>query len=281
MITRNMPASTYFALPALSTSRLKEMRKSPQHFRYFYDNPRKTKPMALGTAAHCATLEPGRFTREFVIWDRKTDSGRSAPRNGKAWDAFVAESAGREILTADEYGAAVDISGAVRADSVAAKYLREGDPEVTLQWSLGDRPCKGRADWVTEMDGEPVLVGLKTAADNSHFKFAASAVGYGYTMQWAWYHDGYKALTLREPRMIEIVVEAKPPYSVVVYAISEDVLEHGRSEYQELLAKLGQCERDNYWPGPAETEVMLSLPSWAYGAEDDISGLDLEGLTDE
>lgn len=281
MIIPHMPAPTYFALPDLSISRLKEIRKSPQHYKYFAENPRKSAPMAFGTAAHAATLEPDRFSRDFVVWDRKTDSGRSAPRNGKAWDAFVAESAGREILTADEYGAAIDIAGAVRTDPVAAKYLRDGQPEVTMKWAAHGRACKGRADWLTELDGEPVLVGLKTAAENSHFKFAASAVRYGYTLQWAWYHDGFRLLTGASPRLVEIVVESKPPYSVVVYAISEDVIEHGRSEAAELLARLEQCERENYWPGPAETEVILSLPAWAYATEDDISGLDLEGLTDE
>lgn len=275
-ITSRMPVAEYFALSALNVSLLKELRRSPLHFRHAMQNPKTSPAMTLGTAAHTATLEPERFDRSFAIWNRRTDSGRLAPRNGKAWDAFVAESAGRDVLTEDEAITALDIAQAVRSDAVAIKYLEQGDPEVTMQWTIGQRKCKGRADWITEIDGQPVVVGLKTARDCRHFPFAAQAARLGYHLQWAWYRDGFEQITGREPRLVEIVVESDPPHAVVVYAITDDILAQGRQEYLELLDLLAACEARDEWPGPATTEHVLSLPSWVYGTDEDVSDLGLE-----
>jgi hypothetical protein len=276
-IQSRVPAEDYFALPALSISRLKELRRSPLHYRHLIEHPKSSPAMTLGTAAHCATLEPERFTRDFVIWDRRTESGRMSPRTGKAWDAFVAEAGSRTVLTSDEHAEASDMAMAVRLDPVAAKYLERGEPEVSLQWELGDRRCKGRADWITHLDGEPVLVGLKTARSCLPFVFGSAAAKLGYHLQWAFYFDGFRSITGKTPRMIEIVVESAPPHAVVVYVIPEDVLDQGRDEYVELLRILADCEARDEWPGPATTEQILTLPTWVYGqAEDDISELQLE-----
>lgn len=275
-IQSRVPNADYRALPAMNISALKELQRSPKHFRYFRENPKTTPPMTLGTAAHCAALEPERFGRDFVVWARRTESGRMAPRNGKAWDAFVAEAGGRSILTEDECSEALAMANAVRTDPVAAKYLEAGEPEVTLSWQMYSRDCKGRVDWLTHMDGEPVVVGLKTARECRHFAFGAAAAKLGYALQWAWYHDGFVAIKGKRPRMVEIVVESAAPHAVVVYVIPDDIIEYGRDEYRRLLDLLAVCERDDLWPGPAETEQVLTLPSWVYGSDDDIGDLGLE-----
>jgi len=277
-IQSRVPNDEYRALPALNISALKEMQKSPLHFRHALVNPRTSPAMTLGTAGHCATLEPERFARDYAIWSSRTASGRMSPRTGKAWDAFVADQGGKLILTEDECSDALAIAAAVRADPVAAKYLSTGEPEVTLSWSLHGRACKGRVDWLTHIDGGPVIVGLKTARECRHFAFGAAAAKLGYALQWAWYHDGLHAIKpAQRPRMIEIVVESAPPHAVVVYVIPDDILDYGRDEYRRLLDLLAVCERDDHWPGPAETEQVLTLPSWVYGpGDEDLSELQLE-----
>ena len=275
-IESRVPAADYFARSALNISRLKELRRSALHYRYAVDHPKVSAAMTLGTAAHCATLEPERFERDFVTWDRRTESGRAAPRTGKAWDAFVAEAAGRTVLTADEVATARAIAAAVRSDAVAGKYLESGEPEVTIEWETNGRACKGRADWITHLDGDPALVGLKTARDCRHFAFGSIAARLGYHLQWAFYFDGFEAATGKAPRMVEIVVESAPPHAVVVYVVPEDVIAQGRDEYLQLMERLAVCEREDYWPGPAETEQIISLPSWVYGTDEDVSELGLE-----
>jgi hypothetical protein len=277
MIQSRVRWDDYAAIQAVSITRLKEMQHSPQRYRYRLDHPKTSGALTLGTAAHCATLEPERFSCEFVVWGERTESGRMSPRSGKRWDAFVSSNEGRTIITPDEYADAMAIACAVRSDPVAARYLRTGDPEVTMQWIDAERGVKfkGRADWLTSVDGTRTIVGLKTARDCRPMIFGSACAKLGYHLQWAAYFDGYEQITGHAARVVEIAVESEAPHSVVVYVIPSDVIEQGREEYRDLLGRLKECEAANAWPGPATEEQILTLPTWAYDSQDDLSDLGL------
>lgn len=284
--TSRLPSDVYHALPGVSISRLKELQRSALHYRYRVENPKQSNALRLGTAAHCAVLEPERFAREFVAWARRAENGNLCPRKGQYWDAFVAENPGRTIITEDEWQLAHTIAGAVRADPLAMRYLEAGEPEVTMQWELEAESdmhgrqtfaCRGRADWLTRVDGEHYVVGLKSARDCRPFIFGSAAYKLSYHLQWAWYLDGYRTLAGVTPKMREIVVESEAPHDVVVYDIPEDVIEQGRADYEALLRHLIMCQRENEWAGVAQGhEVVLTLPTYAYEKLDDVSDLGLE-----
>lgn len=269
----NVAWEEYLALPGCSITRLKELGRSPQHYRYRLGHPKESKPLAFGRAAHCAVLEPERFDADHAVWARRTESGNLAPRNGKHWDAFRAEHTGRSILTEDEHTDATTLQHAVRNNPDAMRYLRTGAPEVTMQWMVGKRLCKGRIDWLTTEDGRAVLVGLKSARDCRQRQFGRQAANLGYHLQWAYYFDGYKVLTSEVPKVIEIVVEPEPPHAIVVYEIPDEVIQQGCDEYLQLLEELDECERNKIWPGPAPGIQTLTLPQWVYG-EEEISYVD-------
>jgi hypothetical protein len=272
-IISRVPAEEYYSMPGISITRLKTIGRSPLHYQYELANPKQSAAMTLGTAAHCAVLEPHLYESRFAVWSRVSDGGNACPRKGQYWDAFVLESKGKTILTADEHRLAQAIGNAVRSDPTAMKYLAFGEPEVTMQH--GDR--RGRADWITKLEGRPFVVGLKTARDCRPFVFGSAAAKLGYPLQWAWYFDLYESITGVEPEMVEIVVESAPPHAVVTYIIPEDVILQGRDEYEKLLEVLYRCERTGEWPGPAECEQVLSLPSWYYGdGTDDLTDIGLE-----
>jgi hypothetical protein len=159
------------------------------------------------------------------------------------------------------------------------RYFGAGRAEVSMQWTRPDgRACKGRVDWLTEIDGRPVIVGLKTARDCRHFVFAAQAARLAYHWQWAFYEDGFTSVVGARPDLVEIVVESSAPHAIAVYRIGEDTLDQGREEYEAGIAKLAECEASNEWPGPVPTEETLSLPTWAYTADDDGDGVGDLGL---
>ena len=284
--TSRLPAETYHALPGVSITRLKELQRSAKHYRYRLENPKESAAMQLGTAAHCAVLEPERFAREFVTWSRHSDNGNLCPRKGQYWDAFCAENADRTIITEDESKLAHAMARAVRSDPIAMRYLESGEPEVSMQWQLTVEGmagalrtvnCRGRADWITQIDGEHYVIGLKTARDCRPFVFGSASYKLGYHMQWAYYFDAHVALTGIEPAMKEIVVESDAPHDVVVYDIPQDVIEQGRADYQALLIQLMRCEADNEWLGVSQgQEVILTLPTYAYERMEDIGDLGLE-----
>lgn len=285
-IQSRVPAEDYHASPGVSITRLKELKRSGLHYQYRLANPPATRPMSLGTAAHCAVLEPERFSRQFAVWARRGESGSLCPRKGQYWEEFKARNPGKQIITEDEGLDALAISQAIRKDARAMRYLESGEPEVTMRWQLTSESmtrkpvtvaCRGRADWLTRIDSDHYLVGLKTAKDCRGPIFGNAAARLGYHLQWAFYQDGYQAITGVTPKLREIVVESAPPYDVVVYEIPEDVISQGRAEYEALLRVLIECESKQEWLGWANgLEQVLSLPTWAFDAQDDLSDLELE-----
>lgn len=279
-ITSRMPRAEYDAIAALNISKLKAIKRSPQHFRHELDHPKQSSCLVVGNATHVAVLEPERYAGDFATWTRRTEAGKAAPRNGKWWDEFQLANADKTILTYDENALAQEIAKAVRFDERANEFLASGDPEVTLEWNLvpelGGRAAKSRVDWLTTIDGKPHLVGLKTARDCRHFAFGAQAAKLGYHLAWAYYHDAFKAIRGETAVSIEIVVESEPPHAVAVYRIPDDVIEQGRDEYWELAKILAECEARDAWPGPVPGIESLSLPSWAYPSDDELSEIGLE-----
>lgn len=276
-IQSRVPWEEYAALDGVSITRLKELQRSPLHYLHRLTNPKDTPALALGSAAHCAILEPERFDHDYAVWGERTDSGKMRPRNGKLWDDFVAANDTKRILTEDEHVKVLAMQTAVRGDATAMQYLAAGDPEVTMRWQCGPHNCKGRVDWLTEVDRVHTLVGLKSARDCRPFVFGSASAKLGYHLQWAYYRDGYEEITRRIARMVEIVVESEPPHAVAVYMIPDDIVEQGRDEYRPLLERLAECQQTKTWPGPVIGEQILTLPSWAYEREDDdLSDLGLE-----
>lgn len=269
----DLAEAEYHARPEISISRLRELKLSPMNYQYRLHHPRETDPMSLGRTAHRAILEPHRLA-EYVVWNRLSENGNPCPRRGQHWDKFQADNAGKTIILPDELDTASTMRDAVRGDPIAFKYLAHGAPEVTMV----HEGRRGRVDWLTEVDGMPHLVGLKTARNCRPYKFANAAATYSYPMYWAFYYDLYKAITGKHAEVREIVVESAPPHPVVVYVIDEGIIERGREQYLELLELLRHCEEHDDWPGPATSELILTMPDWFYqtGSENDLASMDLE-----
>lgn len=260
----------YRAWEGISASDLKRLSKSPMAYRHYKDHPQTpTSSMDLGTAVHVLILEPQQATERIAVWCEGV-------RRGKAWDAFKEQSAGKLILTQDEWDTAMGMAKSVLDHAPAMKYLEQGRSEVSMQWSHGGRLFKGRIDWLTGWDAVPVIVDLKTTRDASPRKFGADAYRLGYHIQFALYADGYHAITGIHPRVICIAVESRAPYEPAVFEVPADALDRGREEYDDLIETLQRCEKSGIWPPACESEQLLQLPAWAFEAEDtDLSDLGL------
>lgn len=265
-----MPFEDYLKLPGLSASALKKLMRSPMAYRYSQDHPMpSTAAMALGTAAHAAILEPDSFKDRFPIWG-------GGARRGKEWDTFCLNNEGRQILTVAEFEQVQGMARSVRTFDPAMRYLHAGEAEIGLTWDQSGRGFRGRLDWLTEVDGHPVIVDLKTTRDARPRQFGNSAFHLGYHIQFALYADGYQANTGVFPRFVVVCVESNAPHEPAVYAVPDDVLDKGREDYTRLLELLQECESTNTWPPSVQAEEFLSLPSYAYHSEDeDLSGLGL------
>lgn len=258
-----IPFSDYLQIDAVNWSTLKELRRSPLHYRHRLENQRKDSPrLALGRAAHTAVFEPDRFMLEYACF-------KGPIRRGKKWDVFKESHAGETILKVDEYGLCLAMRDAVRRNPLAASYLERGAAEQSIRWTdpKTGLACKGRLDWVS--DSRPALVDLKTTGDIEANRFGSWAARLGYHIQLAWYSDGLMYASGKRPPVVVIAVEAGPPHDVAVYRFDEDALYAGAEEYAALLRKVAECRMSGEWPGRYAEEQVLRLPRWMMDDEGD------------
>jgi hypothetical protein len=255
----------YDSIDAVNISSLLNVATSLKHFKA---SPRKsTRPMALGTAAHTATLEPDTFLERYALWDKHTAAGKTSPRCGAEFDAFSSENAGKEALLPKDWHGSLAIAESVRSDPEAKKVLISGHPEVTFVWTHKGTGllCKGRIDWC-DWDKRLLLTDLKTARDITPHAFFSSAARYHYHTRMAWYTDGFcQALgTTDRPDTTVIAVEPGEPHDVVVYELFDEELEEGRAEYELLMAKLRVAIDFDRWPGIGNgARMRYEIPRWA------------------
>ena len=252
----------YDAIEAVNISTLKTMAISPRHYQHALTTPRAdTDAMRLGRLMHALVFEPDTIDAHWVVWD----GGRRA---GKEWEAFLRANEGKEIIRAPEdWDSAEAVAAAVRAHPAAERYLRDGRPEQTLQWTDAETglACKGRMDWITPGG---IIVDLKTSRDITPRTVARQLAALSYHAQAAFYCDGAKVLTHWSHGFVWIYVEQSAPYDVAVYTCPTDVLLAGRDLYRGWLRRVAECRETNVWPGVAPTELEMQLPAWACGAND-------------
>ena len=246
----DVPFAEYLAWPYLSQSILKEGRSSMAHLWAALSGERFKEPtdeMVLGSALHCAFLEPQELDKRVVIWF-------GARRYGKVWDEFQLEHAGKIILTQGNYLALDEMLNALRRHPVVQHWSR------TIKWTevsaLGDVAgvlMKGRCDALTP---EP-LVDLKKVASADPRLITKTILNFGYHIQ-AYI---YRKLFDRD-RFLLICVESSPPYDVVAYELSPGFLRQGEREALQLLERYQECMESGAWPGRSDEVVTLEPPEW-------------------
>lgn len=262
-----MPHADYLAVPAVSNSGFKALRKSPWHFHMLarQDAERPPKPpspqMFAGTLMHCALLEPDTFPARFPI-------GPDVSKNSRAWrdfaDGLLPDA---QAVSAAQHDIAFAQAASLRTEEyVADLFARPGDNEVSIFWQ--DRAtgllCKARPDRVVPTHGGVILLDAKTAVDASRMGFARSVGSFFYDFQAAWYARGWRAACGEAVHgMVFGVVESEYPYAAAAYMLSDADLNKADSECTRLLAVLADCEAKQQWPAyPSGMSAPLELPAW-------------------
>lgn len=227
---------------------LKNIARSPAHYKYAASREfAPSAAMRLGTAVHSLIL--GEST-PLVIYE-------GASRRGKAWGEFSAQhTASRTtIMLASEMEIATAMAAAVLRCPNAMAAL-DGAHELELEWTIAGRACAGRLDAI----GPTTLCDLKSTRDASPARFPWQARSLDYAAQLGWYYDGAIAAGRPAPHKVSIVaVESAPPHCVVVYDLTDELLEMGRRRARGLLEQLLICEESDEWPGYAQGPVVLDI----------------------
>lgn len=243
----------------LSFSALAAFAKSPNHYLEYVTGEREeTRAMVLGSATHCAILEPLHFDQRYAVSpkvDKRTKAGK------ETYAKFVEISNGKVVLTEEEHDAIKLMAASVLA-TPAAKMLLDATPhkELLLEASIEGVPFKGYADAFSPA----TIVDLKTAKDSSPASFERTAYTGNYHLQAAAYRILSREMGIaKAPQFAWIVVESDAPNNVVVYRQSEEAAERAEKELRQLVKRWRQWDGRSRSYVPGHAQVTLSYPKWA------------------
>lgn len=263
------PSASYFAHPSMSCSMIREILRSPAHFKYRYIDGHKDKdtPAKLfGTITHTALLEPRRFLDQYVI----------APDLNKNTNAYKDWKAGLPaetlILKREEADAIITMCENVSSHPVAGDLLRGATMEHSLYFEEEETgiQCRVRPDAITD-DG--YVVDLKTTRNASREQFMRSIANYRYDISAGLYTHAFERVFKQPPKgYVFIAIESDAPYSVAVYIADASVVEVGLAAARRGLKAWKACVEADRWPGyQDDVAENISLPHWM------IQDADLEG----
>lgn len=232
----------------------------PARFKAAFDFGRKepTEDQYLGTAFHCAALQPDVYLRTYTVMPdfgptRANEELGITPEVGKAnkWrrKAWLAENEGKTLLEADQAKTIEGMVAALRADELAGPLLERSLSEVTCRWRdpRTGVECKARADlWCEEL---ALLDDLKSSFDASWTGFRFASEKYGYYKQDSMYRRGWAATGHTIGVFMFTFIEKDPPYLVAHYEHDPDDIAAGIEANEIALEDLATCLATGEWPG--------------------------------
>lgn len=245
-------SKAYFARDALSNSGIKEILKSPAHFRHWTDNPKDdTSALRIGRAVHSFILEPDKEDTIVTFGETKTF-------NSKAGEAFLELYGSTHIcLTQDERQTVGKIVEALKREVKIIGLIDACRREVEI---YGQEPTThGMIDTKAMLDAvsQTAIFDLKTT-DEPAIDFPWTARKYQYDIQAAWYVDrAFMQDGLRRDFYF-IVCEKKSPYGVLMYQAGEPFLASGRAKVEKAVEIYGRCKALKLWPS-YDTNAILTL----------------------
>ena len=243
-----MTEREYRQHPAISRSELFKISESPEKFKYYKEHPEDPTPALLfGQLFHAMALQPETVWEQFAVCpnvDRRTKAGK------EAFAEFQQESEGKTVVTVDMVEQATAMCEALKQNEFVTKLLK-GEKEKAFFWvdEMTGEECKCRADCLSEVGDNLIIIDLKSADCAETEAFVKSAVKYGYDFQSAMYSEGVKINTGRNPLFVFIVVEKKPPYAINILQADKLLIRRGYDLFREYIGIYADCKKTDNWYG--------------------------------
>ncbi len=242
-----LPMAEYQASEGLSKHKLDHFHTAPAYYKH--RSAKEFKPsraMELGTAVHDLVLEKKQTFFVASACDRRTTAGKAE------WAAFCKDNIGKLVVNEEE-GAA--ILGASEAASRLLEKVKIKDTELSMWWDRSGIQCRGRVDLVGELNGESVLLDLKTVTRISNFD--RSFFDLRYDVQAEWYRHGYSKLTGTPTSFVFLAVDMEAPHLCQFVFPSSEVLQHAYQAIEDDLAQWKICTELDVWPGLPERRIIM------------------------
>jgi len=236
--------------------------KTPQHLKFARESgaSEPTKAMIIGTAVHCAVLEPLEFEHKYL--PMPNFSGKGSVNDKKE---FLDDCAlnNKIALKSDDYQKVVSMRDSALRHPVLKTFLKDGRAETSGFWhdKYTAELCRIRPDFLP--DGMDVCIDLKTAQRASFSEFSKSVNKYRYHVSDAMYRDGLLQITGNSFAFLFAVIETEPPYLCALYELDYQARSLGHTMYRRLLDRYKEAKLNKFSEGYPIDIRTLDLPTWA------------------
>lgn len=269
MIYENLPAEEYFAIEAASNSSLKLVARSPAHFKYAEPGDYDTRAKEIGSAIHCALLEPEKFDKTYFV-------AEALVRTSPFYKGMAADHGGAFVLTRPEHCRIKGMMESAYRNKRFRTYMESmGRNELTVisRDPVTGSPVKCRFD--RKGDGMWAL-DIKKCQDARSSAFTKDVSNYGYYQQVAFYSAVWEWETgekLKHKQFPLVAIEERAPHGVVLHDLDEVALMLGRKHFRESLDVFARCQDSGVWPGYDSDSEVTSVTSWMAGELEDDMGV--------
>ncbi len=258
-----LTADEYHATPAIGSTSIKRVLRSPAHYLYEKENPQEPTPaMNFGTACHTAILEPNTFTDRVAVMPKFEGTGMRAKQ-----EQWRLENHGKTVIKAEELADIYGMLKSISKHQTARGLLTGGaseesffsvDPDTGLM-------IKARPDFLRNGN---TVVDVKTTINAEPSAFVKGIANFQYHISAALYLDVVSAVIGQQfTEFVIIAVEKDAPYGVSVHLLDEAAIDEGRKLYKKALKILAECQKTNNYPAYPDQILSATLPPWAYQAE--------------
>lgn len=266
-----IPDWEYHGIKSVSSSLLKEMKKSCAHGLEYLNRPteseknlseEKKKSFREGKLIERAILEPHR-NKGLIV---KPAGMSFATKEGKEWRAAHD---GDEIITAKEDEMLKGVMASIARHRDASAILKSPGKAQPSLFAIDEEtglPLKARLDWLLE--GNVILdIKTTTTANPALHGFPREIAKYSYHVQAAFYLDMCARLKMPKDCFVFLAVEKTAPYLVTAIQLDAMSVNKGRNEYQRLLKLYKECSDTNLWPSYSDKIEIVTLPEWSLREE--------------
>lgn len=271
-LIEGIPHDEYLKLEGINASGLKEIVRSPAHYKAMADGEvanSDTPAKALGRAVHTAILEPETFATKVAMQPMGVDRRSAAGRQAHAEAMAECDATGVQMLSQADYETCLRMRDKVHSVPFLANLLSKGKREATLLYedpTFGVQ-CKVRPDFVSAKN---VVVDLKTTIDARSKPFARDIEKYLYHLQAAHYLAGGEASGLwRSDAFVFLAIEKKPPFEIGIYVAGPNMLAVGHQWRGYAMERYAEGMRTGIWPGYPRKALTIESPPWAAVPEEE------------
>lgn len=266
----------YLTHPALGSSGAKTLA-TQSALKYRERDKTSTPAQTLGTLAHLAILEPVAFLGVLVEpkAPMNTNAGKAImvewlaevvgeptvkppPKaaTGVVLDLYLGElrpklaETGRVVMSRTDFDLALGMRDALMSRSDTAAVLAQaGQAEITGLCDDPDYriPCKIRPDKL--LDGDAVIISLKTCQSVGERDYLRTALTYGYPCAAWFYRRMMQEITGEAHQYWEIAVESAPPHDALLIEYTDREIAEGEAIMRRGMMIYGRCMDSGIWPG--------------------------------